>query len=283
MLSWMMRGTALALTAATCVVADAAELRVISTPAMKPVMDQLAPLFRAVSGHALETLYTPEETLLRRVREGEPLDVVIAPMGSIDALVRDHRVDGRTVTFVARSALGLAVRAGASHPDISTYAGLKGALLGARSVAYSDPIADPSGKQVARVLEQLRISNQMRSKALFPPPQERVGNLVASGAAQMGIDQFLNLAQVDGIDIVGALPSEVQDTLVISAGAITGARNLALTRPFLDFVRSAEAASAIRSKGLQPAHFSRSDRGRLAHQRPRGDGAPQAGSTQELM
>jgi molybdate transport system substrate-binding protein len=146
----------------------------------------------------------------------------------------------------------VAVRKGAPKPDVSSPDALKRTLLAAKSISYVDPA---SGIHFAKVLDRLGIASEMKSKTVFPDPKRpaEVGVVVANGEAEIGVHIIQELMPVAGIDIVGPLPGDLQDTVVFSVAITTGTQDAAAAKAFVDFLRTPESAKVIKEKGMEPA------------------------------
>ena len=155
--------------------------------------------------------------------------------------------------LLARSRIGMAVKAGARKPDISTLEGLKQTLLAARSIAYSD---SASGVFLATVLfPRLGIAEQIKDKCRMIPA-DPVGQIVARGEAEIGFQQVSELLPVPGIDFVGPLPDEAQQITPFSAGIVADSRVKASAKALIDYLAAPSAAPLIRQTGLDPASDS---------------------------
>jgi molybdate transport system substrate-binding protein len=158
-------------------------------------------------------------------------------------------VSGSRTAF-ANSRTGLAVRAGVPKPDISTPEKLKGVLLAAGKVSYS---AGASGMHFARVLDRLGIADAIAAKRVPPRPGELVGAVVARGDADIGVQQVSELLPVPGIEILGPLPAELQQTIVYGATTFPQSTQRETVQAFVSFLRSEAARAVLRKKGLDPA------------------------------
>jgi len=239
--------------------AEAAELKVLSTIAMRQVMEDLGPKFERATGHKLAITFATLGGVVKRVQGGETADVVVIPRQGIDSFVKDGKAAAGNVTVIARSGIGVAVRKGAPKPDISSPEALKRTLLAAKSITYSNPaLGGASGIHFAKVLDRLGIANEMRSKTVFgkTPGGEGVGVLVANGEAEIGVHQFQELIAIAGIELVGPLPGDLQDTIVFSAAIMGGAKDAETAKALVDFLRTPEAAAVIKAKGMEPAENS---------------------------
>jgi molybdate transport system substrate-binding protein len=229
------------------------ELRVMTSGTFTAAFLELAPRFEQATGHRLVAATTSmgvgADSIPSRLQRREPADVVIVDDDAIGALIAAGAVIAGTRTPLARSGIGMAVRAGAPRPDISSVDALRRALLQARSIAYS---ASVSGRYISTELfQRLGIAEQVAGKSRRIEG-ERVGAVVARGEAEVGFQQTSELLPVPGIDYVGPLPTEVQRVSVFSAGVAAHARNPAAAAALIRFLASAEASAAVGRTGLEP-------------------------------
>ena len=237
---------------------SAADVRVMISAGFYGVYAELGPLFERASGHHLVTTRGPSmgdspEAIPARLSRGEAADVVILDGSAADELGRRGLIRADSKIELARSLIGMVVRAGAEKPDIGSVEALRSTLLAARSIAYSD---SGSGSYLATTLfPRLGIADQIAGKSRKvrgPPSGEPVANLVARGEAEIGFQQVSELIHVPGITFVGALPSEAQPGFSF-AGALT--RDVQQAEPagaLIRFLASAEAAPVITRAGLLP-------------------------------
>jgi molybdate transport system substrate-binding protein len=193
---------------------------------------------------------TGETSIPNRLKSGEAVDVVIVADGVLNEFIEDGLVLAETYTPIARSAIGMAVRAGAPKPDIGTVDALKRTLLAAKSIAYS---ASVSGQYLTTELYQrLGIADQALIKSQLIGGGERVGAVVARGEAEIGFQQISELLPIPGIAYITPLPPEVQKLSVFSAGVAASTSDAELAHSVIKFLVSSEAASAITKSGLEP-------------------------------
>ena len=236
--------------------AEAAELKVLSAIGMQSVLEDLGPKFERATGHKLALTFATGGATVKRVQGGEVFDVVITLRQGIETLVKDGKAPADNVTALASAGISVAIRRGAPKPDISSPDALKRTLLAAKSISYVDPASGgASGIHFAKVLDRLGIANEMKSKTVFPNPKTpaEVGVLVANGEAEIGVHLIQELMSVAGIDLVGPLPGDLQDTIVFSAAIMTGAKDAAAAKALVDFLRTPESAKVIKAKGMEPA------------------------------
>jgi molybdate transport system substrate-binding protein len=235
---------------------EAAELNVLSAFGMQSVLEDLRPKFEYVTGHKLAILFATGGGIVKRAQGGDSADVAITLQQGIDTLVKDGKASADSVMAVAHAGIFVAVRQGEPKPDVSSPEALKHTLLTAKSISYVDPASGgASGIHFAKVLDRLGIASEMKSKTVFPDPKRPadVGVVVANGHAEIGVHIIQELVPVAGIDIVGPLPGDLQDTVVFSMAITTGTKNAAAAKALVDFLRTPESAKAITAKGMEPA------------------------------
>lgn len=231
---------------------QAAEVKVLSSLAMRAVMEDLGPKFERASGHTLEITFGNLGAVVKRIKGGESADIVIIPPQGIDGFVKDGKAAASDVTVIARTGFSVAVRKGAPKPDISSPEAFKRTLLAAKSITYADPAATAAGIYVVKVFDRLGIANEMKPKTLIPKGGS-VGVLVANGEAEIAVHHLIQLIEVAGIEIIGPLPGALQSFDVFAAAIMTGARDAAASKALVDFLRTPEAVTVIKAKGLEPA------------------------------
>jgi molybdate transport system substrate-binding protein len=233
--------------------ARAEEIRVMTSGAFTAPYLQLIPEFERATHNKIVTAYgasmgNAPDSIPSRLQRGEPVDIVILAADALDALIKQGKVVPGSRVDLVRSSIGMAVRAGAPMPDISTVDALKRTLLEARSIAYS---ASASGVYLSHeMFQRLGIADQIRSKCKRIA-SEPVGAVVARGDAEIGFQQISELLPVPGIDYVGPLPREVQKVTVFSAGVAVGAKQPDAARALIKFLASPAAAPVIKKTGLE--------------------------------
>ena len=216
-----------------------AQPEVLSTLALKGVLGAIAPQLRA--------RFDATKALLELIERDESADLVILTGEAIAALEKQGKLAASAP--LGRSGIGVAVRLGAPKPDIGTVEALKAALLSAESVAHSKVGA--SGIYFAGLLRQMGIADRLKKVVIVE--KGPVGAVVASGGAQIGVQQLCELAPVPGIDIVGPLPDPLQKLTLFSAGIPKAAKNPAAAHAVIDLLRSGKAAATMMKNGMQPA------------------------------
>jgi molybdate transport system substrate-binding protein len=224
-------------------------VRVLSTLALKGAVHSLAAPFEIAAGLRIDADFAPTLALLDRLRGAEAADVVILTREGLDQLAREGRVVADSCVDLARSYVGLAVKAGAVHPDIATEPALRAALLGARSVAYSRIGA--SGILFARLIERLGIASEINARALVIP-QGFTAERLLTDESDLAVQQISELKQVEGIEVVGPIPRQLQTPAVFSAGRMAASAKAVPSDRLLRFLASPEVAPVLRASGLEP-------------------------------
>ncbi len=238
--------------------AAAADVHVMISAGFFGAYSELAPAFESASGHRLVTTRGPSlgdspEAIPTRLARGETADVVIMDAGAADELGKRGLVRADSKVDLARSLIGMVVRAGAEKPDIGSVESFRKTLLAAKSIAYSD---SSSGTYLSTTLfAKLGVADQVMGKSRKvrgPPSGEPVAAVVARGEAEIGFQQVSELIHVPGITFVGTIPSELQPVVFFSGALTTSARQSEAGTALIRFLASPEAAPAITKAGLMP-------------------------------
>jgi molybdate transport system substrate-binding protein len=229
--------------------ANAAEIRVIGSPGTREPYNRLVPEFEKATGNKVTTTWGGVTAVAKRVADGETADVVMLPAPQIDELIKLGKVRPDSRVNVASSGIGVVVKAGAPKIDINSGESIKKALLAAKSFAYS---AGPSGLHIEKVIRDWGIYDAVKAKIVPPRPNVPIGEMVAAGEADIGFQQVSELLPVKGVDYLGALPADIQEVTVFSAGVHSGATAGEAGRALLRFLTAPEAAPVIRKTGMEP-------------------------------
>lgn len=187
----------------------------------------------------------------KKVESGDTADVIVASAAVMDALERQGLIRPKTTSIVARAGIGVAVRAGAPKPDISTPEKFRAAMLAAKSVIYTDPASGASsGIATASVFRRLGISGQMMAKTTLQPGG-RTAERVASGEIDLAIQNISELLPVKGIAIVGPLPADLQTYTVYAAGIGAKSADTKTAQAFISYMTRAQARPRWTEGGLE--------------------------------
>jgi molybdate transport system substrate-binding protein len=230
-------------------VAGAVEIRVLSTQATEEAYRELVPQFEKASGHKVSTIFTGTLDLQKRIAAGETYDLIIMAGPAIDDFIKSGTIVPGSRVDLAKSGVGVGVRAGAPKPDIGSTEAFKKTLLAAKSIGYS---TGPSGVYVTGLFQRLGIADQIKGKLKQTPTGVFVGSIVASGEAEIGVQQVSEMSHFPGVDYVGPLPADIQQITVFSSGLQVGAKQVDAANAWVKFLTAPAAASAFKSRGLEP-------------------------------
>jgi molybdate transport system substrate-binding protein len=231
------------------IMAEAAEIKVISTQATEETYKELVPQFEKASGHKVATVFNGTLNVNKRLADGESYDLIIMSANSIDEHLKSGKIVAGSRVDLARSGVGVAVKAGATKPDIGTVDALKNTLTAVKSIGYS---TGPSGIYLVSLLQKLGIADAVKPKLKQTPSGVFVGTLVANGEAEIGFQQVSELIHFKGVDFVGPLPAEVQLYTTFSSGIQAGAKEADAGKALVKFLTSPPAAAAFKKNGMEP-------------------------------
>jgi molybdate transport system substrate-binding protein len=227
----------------------AAEIKVLSTQATEEAYRELVPQFEKASGHKVTTIFTGTLDANRRLAAGETYDLLIMSAPSIDEHIKAGRVVPGSRVDLAKSGVGVGVKAGASKPDISTTEALKKTLLAVKSIGYS---TGPSGVYILGLFHRLGIADEIKGKLKQTPTGVFVGSIIASGDAEIGFQQVSELSHFAGVDYVGPLPADIQQLATFSSGIMAGAKEADAANALVKFITAPAAAAAFTKRGMEP-------------------------------
>jgi len=239
-------GVAVAL--ANPAIARADDLRVFTTRAIATVLAEIGTEFERTTGYKLSVVSDLPTGFVRRVNAGEPFDLFISGSAPVDEWIRDGRLVATTRTVIARSGIGVEVRADHAKPDISTVETFTRALLNAKSIAF---LRVGSGVYLEGLIDTLGIRDRISSKVVRPDA-DIVSELVAAGEVELGMTVITQILTTPGVDFVGPLPAEVQSyvTFVAAVGAASSVKGAA--NDLIKFLKSQRAIGVITSQGMEP-------------------------------
>jgi molybdate transport system substrate-binding protein len=229
-------------------VADAEEIRVLSSVGIKAVVEVLGPQFEQKTKHKVTTVFDLAGVLKTRIEGGEPFDVAILTPAFIDELISKGKVSSASRAEIARTGLGLMIRAGSPKPDVSTTEAFRKTLLAAKSITYVTTGA--SGVAFLATVEKMGIADAIKAKAKPAANGEQVNANILSGAAEFAVLPVSEILPVKGAALGGVFPSAVQTYIVMAAGVSANAKN-SVGREFVTFLMSAPTSAVIRDKGME--------------------------------
>jgi molybdate transport system substrate-binding protein len=225
-------------------------LVVLCTLGLRGVLAKTGADFERQAGCPLDVRYESSNALMQRIAAGERADLAIMTDAAIATLTAQGKIATGSRVDLALSRVGLGVRAGAPKPDISTVEALVRTLREARSIAYTQTGA--SGIHFASVIQRLGIADEVNRKARIQ--DGFAGTLAVAGEVELAVQQLSELAAVDGLDIVGPIPEELQQVTTFSAAVFAGAGQPEAARALIAFLASAAVAPEMRARGLEPIH-----------------------------
>ncbi|MGZ5737541.1 MAG: molybdate ABC transporter substrate-binding protein [Burkholderiales bacterium] len=241
---------ALALTIMLAQIADAAEIRVLSMPAMRATMEKLGPQFEGATGHKLSIRFgLPSQS--REALESGAFDLAVLNARDIDDLVKQNKIIRATRADVARMGIGVAVRSGAPKPDISTVEAFKRTLLNARSISYTKDSL--TGIYLANLMERLGIAEEMKAKTKLMGGGGQNPQAVAAGNVELGLSLVGDILPVAGIELLGLLPPELQQYAVVTVGVGTAAKELDAAQALVRFLTAPATTPVLKANGMEPA------------------------------
>jgi molybdate transport system substrate-binding protein len=231
------------------VTAEAAEIKLLASGAIKDAYLELLPQFEKTTGNKVTAEWSGTADIQKRIAAGEAADVVILGSNGTDELIRQGKlVPGSRANF-AKAGVGIAVREGAPKPDIGSAEAVKQAVLAAKSVGYS---AGASGAYVVGMFQKMGIADEVKAKTATVKPGEPVGAVVARGDAEIGFQQISELVPVKGIQYLGPLPSEIQNVTVFSGGVHSAAKEPDAATALVKFLTAPAAVPVITRHHLEP-------------------------------
>jgi len=229
------------------VVVNASEIKIWTARALATVLAEVGPQFERETGHRLNVVSDLPAGFARRANAGEQFDIFISASATVDDWIKNGSIIATTRIDVARSGIGVEVRAGALKPDISSVETFKRTLLDAKSIAY---LRVGSGIYLAGLLERLGIAEAIKSK-VTRPETDTVSELVARGEVELGMVVLTQIMTTPGVDLVGPLPPEIQSYIIFSAGISANSRVPNAARQLMKFLRGPTALPVIRAQGME--------------------------------
>jgi len=233
---------------AGCLVADAAELKVIASSGVASVVDELGRQFEVATGHKVRGEYAVVAVSKRRIDAGATFDIAILSPEAIDALIGQAKIVAETRSGFARTGLGVAARKGAAKPDISTTDAFKRTMMAAKSVGHSKE--GLSGVRFLAVLDRLGIAAEMKAK-LTTYEGSGLYRALATGEVELGVTGIGPLLATTTVEYLGPLPKDIQAYVVFTAGVSASAQDAAASKALLRYMTGADVAPVFKAKGME--------------------------------
>lgn len=223
-------------------------LRILTSNSTLTVLDVLIPAYEKVTGNKVSVAADSAKAMVAKIRAGESGDAIVLGTGAVKELAEAGIVIAASRRAFARAIVGVGVRKGTPHPDISSVDAFRASLLAAKSIAHT--VHGASGMYIPTLLEKLGITEQMKVKTVTRPGGY-IGKVVVAGEADIALQQIPELMAVPGLDVVGPVPEAVQKTFETSVGIFAASKNAAAAQAMLDFFAAPAHATLFSSKGLQ--------------------------------
>ena len=253
MRSWLNPGAvagALGLLISFAVPTHGAEITVLAGMGVISGVTDLAPAFERLTGHSVVVRFEQAAAMNEKINSGAPADIAALQPEQVDNFIKQGKMVAGTKTNFAQAGVGVAIKTGASRPNISTVDAFKNAMINAKSIGYSQA---GSGLIAAKVMEKLGIADQLKSKTKFINGLP-VAEAVAKGDVEIGLQQINVIIPVEGVDYIGPLPKELQETVRFAAAVLTVSKQKELARAFLNYIASADAGSLLRRSAMEAWH-----------------------------
>jgi molybdate transport system substrate-binding protein len=228
--------------------ADAAQITVLSSNGVREAVSELVPQFEKATGHHVQVVWDGTLNIKKRIGSAEVADLVILPAADVDELIASGGLTAGTRVDLAKSIIGVAVRAGVEKPDISNSKNLERALVAAKSIVIS---SGPSGVHLLELLEKQGILATLRPRIKQLASGQSVGEALARGEGDLGFQQVSELLHVNGITYVGPIPADIQKVTIFSAGIPKAAKDPSVVREFMTFLKSPRHAAVLKKAGLE--------------------------------
>jgi molybdate transport system substrate-binding protein len=229
---------------------QAAEITVLAGMGIISGVRDLGPAYEKLTGHTVVVRFEQAAAMNEKINSGAQADIAALQPEQIDILIQQGKMVAGTKTNFAAAGVGVAVKAGAARPDISTVEAFKNAMVNAKSIGYSQ---GGSGLIAAKVMEKLGIADQLKARTKFINGVP-VAEAVAKNDVEIGLQQINVIIPVEGADYIGPLPKELQDTVRFSAGILAVSKQKELAKAFLNFIASADAGPLLRRSAMEPWH-----------------------------
>jgi len=230
--------------------AQGTELLVSVSDGMKPSVEELVPQIEHSIGHKLTTQFNSSKVLKDKIQSGEPFDAAILTSDVIDDLIKQGKIAAGTRADIARTGMGVGVRAGAPKPDVSTPEALKRALLSAKSISFNPSGA--SAPHIHEIFEHLGIAENVKSKLMLDADPGRPQMNVADGKAELVITLIPEIKFFKGVELAGPVPVDLQSYISFAAGVATNSHNADAAKALIKFITSPAAAPILKAKALEP-------------------------------
>jgi len=230
--------------------AHAAEIKLLSSPAVREAFAELVPRFEAASGHKVVAIWGSTPNIAARIAAGEAVDLVIIAAADIDRLIADGKLAAGSRVDIAKSGIGVAVRTGLPKVDISTPEAIKSAALDAKSIAVSSGV---SGLYVVGLFEAMGIGDRIKGKLTRTRSGVMVSDVLGRGEADLGFQQISELIHAKGIQYLGPLPAGLQRYTIFASGLPKSSAAPEAAKALIRILVAPDATPVFRKYGMEPS------------------------------
>ncbi len=230
--------------------AQGTELLVVVSDGMKPSVEELVPQIEHSIGRKITAQYNSSKAIREKIQSGEPFDAAILTSDIIDDLIKQGKITAGTRADIARTGMGVGVRAGAPKPDVSTPEALKRALLSAKSISFNPSGA--SAPHIHEIFEHLGIAENVKSKLMLDADPGRPQMNVADGKAELVITLIPEIKFFKGVELAGPVPADLQSYISFAGGVATNTHNADAAKALIKFITSPAAVPTMKAKALEP-------------------------------
>lgn len=233
----------------TASLAHAAELKVLSSQAMRPALNDLIPQFERASGIHVTVFYATASALVEEIVDGKVADLAILSPKQVERLQEEDKIVNDSLTPIAKLEFGVVIRKGATKPDLGTVRALTQTLLNTKSIASGDPGSSASGKYFARLIERLRIADSIKPKIKIFSSGTAAVEAVANGEAEIGV-AVVSAANGPGTELAGVFPAQAKTYNSYAIGILTSSNQIQAAKALASFISSPTSLSMMKSKGF---------------------------------
>ena len=224
------------------------QIKILTSNSTLPVLNALIPAYEKNSGNTVSISADSAKAMVARIRGGETGDILVLGNGAVKELTEASYINGTTRRGFARAIVGVGVRSGTPHPDISSVDAFRKSLLAARAIAHT--VQGASGMYIPTLIEKLGITAEMKPKTVTRPGGY-IGTVVVAGEADIALQQIPELLAVPGLDCVGPVPDAVQKSFETSIALFRNSTQAAAAQAMADFFANPVNTPLFREKGLE--------------------------------
>jgi molybdate transport system substrate-binding protein len=228
---------------------QAAEIKVLAANGLKSVLEELGPHFEKATQHKLVMEFAPAADLKARIDKGEAFDVTVLTSSLIEDLVKQGKLAPATRAAIAKAGIGVAIKRGTAKPDIATADGFKRVLLGSKSIAYVG--TGITGSNMKRIFEKFGIADEMTAKTKLISGMT-AADAVAAGDAELGFGQISEIISVNGVELAGPLPADIQVYTTFAGAVSVTSKHAAAAERLMKLLVAPAAVPIIKTKGMDP-------------------------------